>query len=133
MAHRGVRKMKQCPHCAAAISTTSDFASESPGAGLDHLYILSSPALKGMCKVGRSHDPQARASELCQAMPFYLNLWCVFWSRGVDEAKAHQALSSYKIDGVPGKEWFRIEPCDACAIVARSLGTESPVANTDPS
>ncbi len=116
------RKMKQCPHCGAAISTRSDIATEGPGCGLDHLYILASDALPGICKVGRSHDPQARAAELCHSLPFYLHLWSVFWGRGKDETVAHQALQSYHLKGGPGTEWFRLEPQDACGIVARAIG-----------
>ncbi len=116
------RKMKQCPHCFAAISTQNDVAKELPGSGLDRLYILTSPALPGICKVGRSHDPQARASELCEGMPFFLHLWNVFWGRGKEETVAHQALNSYRIREVPGVEWFRLRPDDACAIVARAIG-----------
>ena len=35
---------------------------------------------------------------------------------------AHQALNSYRIREVPGVEWFRLRPEDACAIVARAIG-----------
>ena len=116
------RRMRQCPHCGAAISTKNDFANEGPGCGLDHLYILASPPLPSVCKVGRSHDPQARASELCHSMPFHLHLWCVFWGCGANEAAAHQALHDYKLQGCPGTEWFRLRPEDASAIVARAIG-----------
>ncbi len=116
------RKMKQCLHCFAAISARNDVAKELPGSGLDHLYILASPALPGICKVGRGHDPQARASELCEGMPFFLLLWNVFWGRGKEETVAHQALNSYRIREVPGVEWFRLRPEDACTIVARAIG-----------
>ena len=116
------RNMKQCPHCGAAISIKCDMASEGPGCGLDHLYILASEALPGMCKVGRSHDPQARAPELCQAMPFHLHLWCVFWRRGKEEAVAHDALKSYPLKDGPGTEWFRLAPQDAEGIVADAIG-----------
>ena len=119
---RKKRDLRQCPHCGAAISTRSDVASEGPGCGLDHLYVLASEALPGICKVGRSHDPQARASELCQAMPFHLRLWCVFWRRGKEEATAHEALKSYSVKEGPGMEWFRLEPHDAAGIVARAIG-----------
>ncbi len=115
------RKMKQCPHCGAAISTCADYANETPGHGLDHLYVMHSAMFPGLCKVGRSHDPQLRACELCQAMPFYLDLFSVFWNRGPEEGKIHQDLATYKLENCPGVEWFRLEARDACCIVARSL------------
>ena len=79
-----------------------------------------------MCKVGRSHDPQARASELCIAMPFHLHLWYVFWRRRKEEAIAHDALKSYHVKEGPGTEWFRLEPQDAAGIVARAIGIGLP-------
>ena len=64
----------------------------------------------------------ARAAELHEAMPFYLQIHSVFWARGHAERLAHEALAAFKLQGVPGKEWFQLEAKDACAAVARALG-----------
>ena len=116
------RKMVECIHCTRVFSTASDVAQDAPGGDKGHLYIMTSTALPGLCKVGRSHDPQARAAELHEAMPFFLQIYSVFWAKGHEERRAHEALALFKLHGVPGQEWFQIEAKDACAAVARALG-----------
>lgn len=112
--------MVECIHCSGVFSTTSDVAQNAPGSK-DHLYLMTSSALPGLCKVGRSHDPQARAAELQEAMPFFIQIYCVFWAKGSQERQAHDALSAFKLTGVPGTEWFQVEAKDACGAVARIL------------
>ena len=73
-------------------------------------------------KLGAVMIPQARAAELHASMPFYLHIHSLFWGRGSDECKAHQALAPFRLEDVPGQEWFQLEPKDACAAVARVLG-----------
>ena len=116
------RKMVQCLHCGKCFSTSSDVAQDAPNSNRDHLYILHTSALPGLCKIGRSHDPQARAAELQESMPFYLQIHSVFWGRGGEECAAHQALAAFRLENVPGQEWFQLEPKDACTAVARALG-----------
>ena len=112
----------QCLHCGKAFATSCDVAQDAPNSNRDHLCILYTSALSGICNIGRSHDPQARAAELHESMHFYLHIHSVFWGRGSDECKAHQALASFRLENVPGQEWFQLEPKDACAAVARALG-----------
>ena len=114
--------MITCLHCSRVFSTTSDVAQEAPNRNRDHLYIMTSAAFPGICKIGRSHDPQERASELHASMPFYINIYCVFWGLGSDEKKAHDALALFKMKDVPGQEWFEIEARDAVTAVARAIG-----------
>ena len=112
--------MVECIHCSRVFSTASDVAQEAPGSK-DHLYLMTSSALPGLVKVGRSHDPQTRAAELHAAMPFYIEIYAVFWARGHDETRAHNSLSLFKMKDVPGQEWFQIEAKDAVTAVARAL------------
>jgi hypothetical protein len=54
-------------------------------------------------------------------MPFFIQIYCVFWAKGSQERQAHDALSAFKLTGVPGTEWFQVEAKDACGAVARIL------------
>ena len=82
---------------------------------------MISDALPGLVKIGRSHDPQQRASDLHSAMPFYIEIYAVFWGKGTEEKNVHNALRLFKLDRCPGKEWFVLQPKDAIYAVAKAL------------
>ena len=76
----------------------------------DHLYLMvASQFLENMVKIGRSHHPQERACALQSAMPFHLKVVLVYYGCGYREHEIHEALKEFRVEGVPGKEWFRLD------------------------
>jgi len=55
-------------------------------------------------------------------MPFFIEIFAVFWAKGSKEKEAHDALAHFRLTGVPGTEWFQIEARDACGAVSRAIG-----------
>ena len=116
--------MIQCVHCNRAFSTDIEVSKRDVKTrrdDRDHLYVMTSAALPGLCKIGRSHDPELRASELQASMPFFIDIYAIFWKLGPQEHAAHCALSLFRKEGCPGREWYQIEAKDAVCAIARAL------------
>ena len=67
----------------------------------DHLYIISNEG-EGVCKIGRSKDPERRVKSLTTGSHSELKLVYWFKNQGGSEKQMHSLLSDYKIKG----EWF---------------------------
>lgn len=88
-----------------------------------HVYAMVNPSIPGKVKVGMTtRDPATRARELHTTgtpLPFeVVGAWPVSDVVAAETA-AHQVLSSFRVSG--DREWFRIEPAQAVALIEARL------------
>ena len=84
---------------------------------MSYLYILARSDDPTLLKVGRSDNPAKRAKDLQKYQAFYLNVIQVFENKGTHEANVHLMLKEYRINDVPGIEWFRCSVQHALTMV----------------
>ena len=74
------KRIIECPNCARVMRTCSEVGEAADN---DHLYVMSaSERLPGIVKIGRSRHVLQRACDLQEAMPFHINIHCIFWGAG---------------------------------------------------
>ena len=74
----------------------------------DDLYIMKNSRLPDL-KVGRSHNPDARAKDLSSCQPFKIHVLHVYKGKGYLEATVHQRLKIRKVTEGEGREWFKLD------------------------
>jgi len=75
----------------------------------DDLYVMQNSRIPDDKKVGKSHDPDARAKELQRSHNFKMQILKVYHGQGHLEATVHRRLKARNITEGDGKEWFRID------------------------
>ena len=81
-----------------------------------NLYMMSNSIAPGILKIGRSDNPQRRASDLQSCQCFWITVVAELKDFGGYEAAVHQRLSHLRIDGA-GKEWFRVDVAGVLAAI----------------
>jgi len=84
-----------------------------------HLYVLQRSDAPGIWKVGRSDDPQRRASDLQMSHCFLVHVVATFHGAGCRERAVHELLAEYRVDGGTGREWFRTSLPNLCYAIAQ--------------
>ena len=74
----------------------------------DDLYVMKNDRLPEY-KVGRSHDPAARAKDLSTCQNFRMEILHVFKGQGHLESICHQRLKARKFTEGRGNEWFNLD------------------------
>ena len=75
----------------------------------DDLYVMQNPRIPDEKKIGKSHDPEARAKELSRSQNFRLQVLKVYHNQGYLEATVHKRLKIRKVTEGDGQEWFKID------------------------
>ena len=75
----------------------------------DDLYIFQNSRIPNEKKVGRSHDPEARAKQLSQCQNFRIQILKTYHGQGYLEATIHKRLKARKVTEGDGQEWFKID------------------------
>ena len=60
-------------------------------------------------KIGRSHDPEARAKQLSKCQNFRIQILKTYHGQGYLEATIHKRLKARKVTEGDGQEWFKID------------------------
>ena len=82
------------------------------------VYVLSNPAMNGLVKIGRTEDLNERLRQLYSsgvAFPFTVEFACHVPNAKEWESALHQAFAPHRVN--PGREFFRMEPSLAIAIL----------------
>ena len=75
----------------------------------DDLYIFQNSRISDEKKIGRSHDPEARAKQLSQCQNFRIQILKTYHGQGYLEATIHKRLKARKVTEGDGQEWFKID------------------------
>ena len=75
----------------------------------DDLYVFQNSRISDEKKVGRSHDPEARAKQLSQCQNFRIQILKTYHGQGYLEATIHKRLKARKVNEGDGQEWFKID------------------------
>ena len=75
----------------------------------DSMYIMQNSRIPDEYKVGRSHNPQARAKDLSTCQNFWIQILQVYPGKGHLESTVHQRLKSRRVTACAGTEWFRVD------------------------
>ena len=81
------------------------------------LYIATRSDRSDIVKVGRSANVKQRCSALSASQCFKVTPSHIYPGCGGLEKIVHEALQRYRIDGGSGREWFRLTPREAKAMV----------------
>jgi T5orf172 domain len=87
----------------------------------DSMYVLYNPRIPGEVKIGRAMRPSNRARDLCNSMPFKLEVMHVFPGFGFLETHVHKKLQHKRVVNGRGREWFAIEPCQADILIKATI------------
>lgn len=78
---------------------------------VDSLYVMITQGNHSCVKVGRSHNPHARAQQLSAGHPELIVVLHVWPCRGPLERFIHERFAPLNIqNGGPGREWFNVNP-----------------------
>ena len=75
----------------------------------DSMYVMQNSRIPDEFKVGRSHNPAARAKDLSSCQNFWVQLLHVYQGYGHLEATVHQRLKTRRVKACAGTEWFRVD------------------------
>ncbi len=75
----------------------------------DHLYIFQNSRIPDEKKLGRSHDPEARAKQLSQCQNFRIQILKTYHGQGYLESTIHKRLKPRKVTEGEGVEWFKVD------------------------
>lgn len=112
-----------------------DFRVSNPKAGW--VYVIESPSLKGMVKIGTSrrlNGPFERVRELSGSSlpePFRINGFCFSDDAFALENNMHKYFSKQRVN--PNKEFFYITPQEAIKVLKEEFGCDVHFVNEDES
>jgi hypothetical protein len=72
-------------------------------------------------KIGKSANPKDRAEYLTSSLPFEARLTATFPGCGHHESYVHNYLKQYRYKQYGAREWFRLHPLKAAALVVQAL------------
>ena len=75
----------------------------------DDLYVMQNSRIADEKKIGKSHDPDARAKELQKSHNFKMQILKVYHGQGHLEATVHRRLKARNVTEGDGKEWFKVD------------------------
>jgi hypothetical protein len=88
----------------------------------DHLYIMRYiGVLRGVVKIGRSHNPEGRRKNLEASQDFHVELVAVFPDKGHLESAVHKKLAAKRSTRGAGTEWFRVDVQEALDVVKEAI------------
>ena len=87
----------------------------------DSLYIIENPRLPGEIKIGRSHNPEARARQLSAGQNFRLVVKRSYGEKGFLEKTLHHKLKRRRVDQGAGVEWFKVSVDQADILIKAAI------------
>ena len=85
---------------------------------VDSLYIMITQGNHSRVKVGRSHNPHARAQQLSAGHPELIVVFHVWPCQGPLERFVHERFAPLNVqNGGPGREWFNVNPDMAVTLI----------------
>jgi hypothetical protein len=87
----------------------------------DSLYIIENPRLPGEIKIGRSHDPDARARQLSAGQNFRLVVKRSYGEKGFLEKTLHHKLKHRRVEQGAGVEWFKVSVDQADILIKAAI------------
>ena len=91
---------------------------------MTHLYVMSRSDAPGVLKVGRSDEPERRATQLQSGHCFWVNVQATFKGYGGLERHIHRVLEHTREQGA-GKEWFRTDLHVVLSAITLALRTDN--------
>ena len=89
--------------------------------GADSLYIMSNSWRPDMVKIGRSSNPEERAKQMNASHPFRLAIEHSYGGKGFLEKPLHDRLKHRRVEGGPGREWFKLSAEQADTLIRASI------------
>ena len=87
----------------------------------DSLYIMSNSWRDDVVKIGRSSNPEERVRQMSQSHPFRLAIERSCGGKGFLEKPLHDRLKHRRVEGGPGREWFKLSAEQADALIRASI------------
>ena len=87
----------------------------------DSLYIMSNSWRPDMVKIGRSSNPEERAKQMNMSHPFRLAIEHSYGGKGFLEKPLHDRLKHRRVEGGPGREWFKLSAEQANTLIRASI------------
>ena len=89
--------------------------------GADSLYIMSNSWRDDVVKIGRSSNPEERAKQMNASHPFRLAIEHSYGGKGFLEKTLHDRLKHRRVEGGPGREWFKLSAEQADTLIRASI------------
>ena len=87
----------------------------------DALYIMDNPRIPGEIKIGRSHNPEVRAKQLCAGNNYRMVVKRTYGEKGFLEKTIHKKLKRRRVEECSSVEWFRISVEQADALIVAAI------------
>ena len=87
----------------------------------DALYVLTNTLIPGVIKIGRAVCPLIRANSLSASHPFEIQVQHQYPHWGYLEWHIHRQVKILRVAGGRGREWFRMEPWQADALIQAAI------------
>ena len=87
----------------------------------DSLYIMTNSCVAGQVKIGRSHQPEQRAKQLCAGSNNHILVMRTYGGKGFLEKTIHNKLRTRRVEGIPGIEWFWLSVEQASLLIEATI------------